>query len=376
LTVPTFIDGLVTTLLTYAMHSFAACVLALAISRALGRPQDRELLWKVTLVAPLVTTLVAVGVSTFSARGGFVDLAQLVRHAPNADFPGREVKVRMLYDGSTSSVVRQFTDPVTTVLSRIAIAASLCVICVALIRFAHRRRHLTRAVAQRRAMGELPVAAHGNAVQLSAAADLQSPVALGTSEICLPAEVVDEFTEEHRGSLIAHEIAHLERRDPAWFFAAELIAALSAFQPLVFVVLRAFRRDVELICDEVAVRRTSDQQSLIGALALLASPFDARSPLHGAATAYDGSPLLARAQRIATLSLAAAPSGVRRPALLATLALVALLCAVPVVSAAPRLSDFPTDPVAALRSARRSGRIVTVNEEIQNESRRIIRIVQ
>ena len=373
---PTFIDGLVTTLLTYAMHSFAACASALAISGALRRPQDRELLWKVTLIAPLVTTFAAVAISTLSARGTFVDLALLVRHAPNLDFPGREVKVWMLKDGGTSNVIRQFTDPVTTALSTIALGASFCVICVALIRFAHRRRRLTRAVAERRAMGELQVRSHRTPVVLSTAAELQSPVALGTSEICLPTEVVEEFTEEHRDSLIAHEIAHLERRDPAWFFAAELIAALSAFQPLIFVVLRAFRRDVELICDEVAVRRTSDQQSLIGALALLASPFDARSPLHGAATAYDGSPLLVRAQRIATLSLAVAPCGIRRPALLAALALAASLCAVPVVSAAPRLSDFPSLPDAALRSARRPGRIVTVNEEIRKESHRIIRVVQ
>jgi beta-lactamase regulating signal transducer with metallopeptidase domain len=198
-------------------------------------------------------------------------------------------------------------------------------------------------------MGSLPIVTHGAAVRLSAAPDLQSPVALGSFEVCLPSDVVDDFSERHQRSLIAHEVAHLDRRDPAWLFVAELIAALSAFQPLVFVVLRAFRHDVELICDEIAVRRTSDQESLIAALARLASPFDPRSPLHGAVAAYDGSPLVARAQRIATLSLAAAPSNARRPAMLLAAVLVGLLCAVPVVSAAPRLNDLPRHPADLMR---------------------------
>ena len=372
---PTLIDGLVTALLTYTIHSFSACALALAVSRMLRRPQDRDFLWKVTLVAPLFTAAFAVVRSLNGSHGtGFIDLADLARRASNVDLPGRQVQVRMLYTGSTSTVVRQFSDPVTTALSIASIAIILCVTCVALIRLANRRRALSRAVSGRRAMGAPSLVARGSAVRLSAAPDLQSPVALGAAEICLPSQVVDTFSQCHQKSLIAHEVAHLERRDPAWLFAAELIAALSAFQPLVFVVLRAFRRDVELICDETAVRSTSDQQSLIAALALLASPFDPRSPLHGVATAYDGSPLVARAERIATLSLAAAPTNARRPALMLAAVIVGLLCAVPVVSAAPRLTDFPRDPAAAMRGPHRPGRLITVDETIVRTKRRVVEV--
>jgi len=372
---PTLIDGFVTSLFTYAIHSFVGCAIALAISRLLRQPQDRDLLWKVTLVAPVLTAAFAVALSLNGLHGtGFIDLADLARRVSNVELPGRQVQVRMLYTGSTSSVERQFSDPVTTALSIASLAIILCVTFVALIRLANRRRALTRAVSHRRAMGALPLVAHGTAVRLSAASDLQSPVALGVGEICLPSEVVDTFSQCHQKSLIAHEVAHLERRDPMWFFAAELIAAFSAFQPLVFVVLRAFRRDVELICDETAVRRTSDQQSLIAALALLASPFDPRSPLHGAATAYDGSPLVARAQRIATLSLAAAPSKPRRPALVLAAVLVGLLCAVPVVSAAPRLTDFPRDPAAAMRGLPHARRIMTVDQTVVHTKRRVVEV--
>jgi beta-lactamase regulating signal transducer with metallopeptidase domain len=367
-----FFDAAATALLTYGIHSAAACALALVASRFLRRPQDRDLLWKATLVAPLISATLVIAGSAAGVGNPFVDLAELVRHTPNVELPGREVKIRLLHNGAGSNVVREFSDPVTTVLSVAAIAVALFMAGLSIIRLAHRRQALRRAVSGRRVVGELP-RGFGSAVQLSAATQLQTPVALGGGEICLPAEVVDDFSERHRESLIAHEVAHLERRDPAWFFMAELIAALSAFQPLIFVVLRAFRRDVELICDETAVRRTSDQQSLIGALALLASPFDPRSPLHGAATAYDGSPLVARAQRIATLSLTNAAPTTRRPALVVALALFVVLCAVPVVSAAPRLSDIPLYPPAIMRGVRGPHRIMTVDRTlIRRGSRRVV----
>lgn len=373
---PTIFDSFAALVLTYGLHSFAACAVALIAGRLLRRPQDRDLLWKVALVTPVITTALVLTLSATGTMRTLVDLGDLVRRTPSVQFPGRELKVRMFYDAAGSHVSRQFNDPVTTALSTIAIVAALSLSGLAIFRLAHRRRALGRAIAGRRPLEVLNAAARGTAVKLSAAAALQSPVALGTAEICLPTEVVDEFSAEHRASLIAHEVAHLERRDPAWLFAAELIAALSAFQPLVVAVVRAFRRDVELICDESAVRRTSDQRSLIGALAMLASPFDPRSPLRGAATAYDGSPLVARAEHIAALSLSTTARGVRRSAILAATILVALLCAVPVISAAPRLTNFPRTPAEALRDARNSGRRVTVNQRRMDRMERTVVIVR
>ena len=69
---PTLIDGFVTSLLTYAIHSFVACAIALAISRLLRQPQDRDLLWKVTLVAPVLTAAFAVALSLSGSHGCFV----------------------------------------------------------------------------------------------------------------------------------------------------------------------------------------------------------------------------------------------------------------------------------------------------------------
>src|SRR5436189_2175952 len=172
---PTLIDGLVTSLFTYALHSIAACTVALMVGRLVRLPHDRDVLWKVTLVAPLLTTAFALVLSTTGTHGAFVDLADLARRAPNVDLPAREVQVRMFHTGSASTVVRRFTDPVTTALSLAFVAIVVATTFLAVVRLAHRRRQLTRAVSGRRAMGTLPIVTHDAAVRLFAAPDLLSP---------------------------------------------------------------------------------------------------------------------------------------------------------------------------------------------------------
>lgn len=330
-----FLNALATALFTYGTHSVVACLVALVLGRVMRRPQDRDFVWKAALVLPVVTTATVI----VSAQAGVarmrIDLAHMARLSGLMTLPGRRVLIHVTDNGSGPAVLREFADPVSSALSLAAIAVALACMTVAAFRYAHRRRLLARALAGRQDVERI---ADGR-IGLSVAPELPSPVALRGMEICLPVSVMHEFPERHRDTLVAHEIAHIERRDPAWFTLVELVTVLSAFQPLVFVVAHAFRRDVELICDEAAVRRTNDRQGLIGALALLASPFDAQSSIRCSPTAYDGSPLLARATRIAML--AEPVPHTRRLALLAMAGLLAALAFLPVISSAPRLEDYP-----------------------------------
>jgi beta-lactamase regulating signal transducer with metallopeptidase domain len=363
------IDVVATALLTYAGHSAVACVIALLVARVLRRPHERDLVWKAALIVPLVTAPMAILGATAGATR--IDLADLARRSRLVHLPGRKLLVRVLDDGAGPEVFRQLIDPVTRVLAAMAIGIAVACVALAGLRLVRRRRALAGALAGRNHVRELTAAGSSASIRLSSAIELQSPVALGASEICLPSTVLSDFPDAHRDTLIAHEMAHLERRDPFWFALAEGVAALTAFQPLVFVVLRAFRRDVELICDEAAVRCSSDRQALIGALALLASPFDPRSPIRGAATAYDGSPLVARATRIATLTLDGGEARDRRIALAMVVVLAATLCVVPVVSPAPRLADLPMSPRRAIEVARAEGRLVTVDSTVTERSTRL-----
>ena len=334
---PTTLDTIATLLFTYAAHSAAACALALVLARVLQRPHDRDLVWKAALIAPLFTTAFA---AVTLATGAQLDLSEWVRRAWMAPLPPREIAVRLVRDASGQNIVRRVTDPVTFTIATAALTVAAVCVAAAIVRMLRRDRRRGVLLADRR-----PLAIHDD-VRLSLSDGLPSPVALGRDEICLPVEVATTFSDAHRRALIAHERAHLERRDPAWFAAIELIAALSAFQPLVGPVVRAFRRDVELICDEAAIQRTGDPRALIAALARLASPFDARSPLHGAALAHDGSPLIERAERLARLDRPEAARGMRVPALLLAAALVATLFAVPTIASSPRDPELPLSPWA------------------------------
>ena len=362
---PTTLDTIALALITYAIHSAAACALALIIGPFLRRPQDRDVVWKAALVAPIVTAAFAALFAAFGNGGGFVDLAALARRVSMLPLPGREVTVRIVQDDSGTAMIRRMTDPVASVISIGAtVIASLCIL-VASARVIARRVARGRLLSARERSLEPLITPRGETVRVSVADELPSPVAIGMREICLPTEVVHDFSPAQRDALVAHEIAHLERRDPIWLFVAEAIAALTAFQPLVWMVIGAFRRDVELICDETAVRRTRDAASLIGALARLASPFDAHSPMHGAATAHDGSPLVARAERIAALELGTRVSGAGVPALVAAATLTAALFAVPAMSSAARWRDIPLVPFADAEHARVEGRLVRMEVRVR-----------
>ena len=74
---PSLFDGLAATILTWFVHSAVACSLALAASRCLQRPQDRDLLWKAALVVPILTVAGAMLVGVLGGHAPVVDLADL-----------------------------------------------------------------------------------------------------------------------------------------------------------------------------------------------------------------------------------------------------------------------------------------------------------
>lgn len=91
--------------------------------------------------------------------------------------------------------------------------------------------------------------------RLSRSSDLATPIAFGwvLPEICLP-ERVDELDDASLRAMLAHELAHLRRADPAWMWAGACLQALVPWQLLLWFVRRRFATIVELQCDAVAAR--------------------------------------------------------------------------------------------------------------------------
>jgi beta-lactamase regulating signal transducer with metallopeptidase domain len=100
---------------------------------------------------------------------------------------------------------------------------------------------------------------------------LSGPIAFGMNEICLPAQVVPSLSDRTLAAVLAHELAHLERRDNLWLAVAASIEAALFFQPLNRLGRRLLQDSAELASDRRAVELTGDSLGLARCLADLAA---------------------------------------------------------------------------------------------------------
>jgi len=88
-------------------------------------------------------------------------------------------------------------------------------------------------------------------------AEWPSPLIAPGGAICLPAWAL-QLPPAQREAVLAHELAHLRRRDPAWRLAAQLLSQLAWLQPLNRLALRRLDALAEQACDAWATARPSD----------------------------------------------------------------------------------------------------------------------
>lgn len=113
---------------------------------------------------------------------------------------------------------------------------------------------------------------------LTSTSRISSPIALGIREICVPDTALTDLDVEQQRSLLAHELAHLARRDPVWLGLGSLIERVFWIQPLNRVANRQIATSAEFMCDDWAVRRTGSGVPLASCLAQVAEWIQA-SPL-------------------------------------------------------------------------------------------------
>jgi len=178
-------------------------------------------------------------------------------------------------------------------------------------------------------------------VRLSASERLPVPIALGIleREICVPERALETFGPRRQEGLLAHELAHLERRDPTWTLALRAIEAALFLQPLNRVARRRLLEIAEDRSDTWAVEQTGDRVGLARSLTDVATwlsgldPAPLASPVPG--MAGDRRALGRRVRRI--LDGASADEG-RTPGRwnlpLAAAALLAIGCLAPGVAPA------------------------------------------
>lgn len=82
--------------------------------------------------------------------------------------------------------------------------------------------------------------------------EVSTPFILGVIRPCI--YLPSDLTEPDRSYVLAHETAHLHRRDHVWKLIGYLIRMIHWFNPLVWLSYTLFQRDLELACDEAAIK--------------------------------------------------------------------------------------------------------------------------
>jgi beta-lactamase regulating signal transducer with metallopeptidase domain len=105
---------------------------------------------------------------------------------------------------------------------------------------------------------------------LRTADDLSCPVLVGVARpaVVLPASFPKRFTPTQLRLMLAHELAHLQRRDLVWAWLPSLGRVLFFFHPLVWLAEGEWRLAHEIACDEQVLLRTGASQAGYGGMLL------------------------------------------------------------------------------------------------------------
>ena len=316
---------LTTWLLTYAVHGAMFTALAFVAERTRwgAVASRRDAFWKLALVGGVVTSTVFV-VAGSAPSGAAVRLSLQGAIAPALDSDG----VCWL---ATAWMA------ITALLAlRAGRAWRLGISHVG------RRRVLQRGPAPALLREILGPAA--DRVTFSCSRTLRVPVAFAR-EICVPLRALRELPHDELRALLAHEAAHVVRRDAAWLAIAAAVRALGWWQPLNLVAAARLRLAMELCCDERAAAQPHERAALARCLMTVAEWSVEEYPGF-AAMASRGSALR---RRLETL-LDDVPRRHRRrgPWLAVTSVAVPAVCLAPVVTTA----DLSRVPAAAAQLVR------------------------
>ena len=183
--------------------------------------------------------------------------------------------------------------------------------------------------------------------QLLTHPSIHSPFLAGLHRpaIFLPVTYETEFDNDALRAILAHELAHLSRRDNAWTLAARLLTALLWPQILLWLLIRRLEQIGEDACDQAVLAQNCLPRAYADCLLSLASrpPLEHRQRALGAGVAPFRSSVGRRIRRILTTKGARlmSPITLRLRLTAAALTLAAALGGAFLISSAPAQTTVP-----------------------------------
>jgi TonB family protein len=162
---------------------------------------------------------------------------------------------------------------------------------------------------------------------VAASAEIASPITLGIRRpvLLLPSELDTHLLGEDLDAALAHEFAHMRRRDFAKNLVYEVLSLPIAFHPLLRLTRRRVAETRELICDAMAADAVAGRQRYARSLLRLATAFSQQphATTPHAIGIFDANPFQNFERRV--MNLTHKPMELRGAARLATTALSLLL---------------------------------------------------
>ena len=198
-------------------------------------------------------------------------------------------------------------------------------------------------------------------LKLRRASDLSIPALFGWRKPCLlmPENIINGFDSSELRMIFLHELAHLKRRDVLLNWVMIVIRGLHWFNPLVWLAMRDLRSDRELVCDSMVLAQLDarERRTYGDTLIKLLSHFSAIGFCPSLA------PAISRKQEIKRrVSMIAEFKPSNCLALIASAALLAVLCLSTFTSAADQETPAPAHVADQSASKGKRSQLVAANE--------------
>lgn len=248
---------------------FLAATLAARLTRSAG-PQTEHRIWVAALI--LAVTLPACAFAP-ALRNLFSSLMTI---------RSGHVTTQITILNATAAHSRSHLGGIAAWAALIAYAALLIYFTARLIYRLYRTHALRYAAHQIRPTGDLLTtwqrcarffAVHDAQLALSATITGPSTIGIRRRLILLPPALLEDLPHEDLAAALAHEFAHMQRRDFAKNLLYELIALPIAWHPFLWLTRHRIAESREMVCDELAAQVTHGTARYAHSLLRLAASF-------------------------------------------------------------------------------------------------------